>query len=94
MSCCGGAKMPPLTTQVVTFAAAVGRVVEAVIEQEPVLVSNEVAKERLAICAACPKVVAYPKGFLRCSACGCGLNGWARRKAYQATETCEFWPTS
>lgn len=91
MGCCGKIKAS-VGAQVVSAGKAAGRVARAMAKSEPVLLAPDQAESRLAVCRQCPEVVAYPNGFLRCSRCGCGLNGRVRRKAWLATESCERWP--
>jgi hypothetical protein len=91
MSCCGKVQAS-VGAQIVSAGKAALRVAEAVVQSRPVLLPPEQAEARLAVCRACPEVVGYEGGFLRCARCGCGLNGRVRRKAWLSTEGCDRWP--
>jgi hypothetical protein len=71
---------PPLATQVMNAAKALGRVVSAVARGEPVYVSTEERNRRRAICSGCEH---HDPAQNRCRKCGCrGL------KLDLATEKC------
>lgn len=72
---------PPLARQALNSAKAVGRVVKAIVNREPVQVSGEEQARRLAICHACEH---YDSSQDRCRKCGCRA-AW---KARLATEHC------
>lgn len=71
-------------------AGAARRVVGAVITGAPVFVSSAEFARRLVLCRQCPHCVPHPPNpvYLRCSKCGCWLNGKHARKAALATESC------
>lgn len=73
---------PPLARQAMNAAGAVGRVVKAVVKQEPVQASDEEQARRLVICHACEPH--YDPAQDRCRKCGCRA-AW---KARLATEHC------
>jgi hypothetical protein len=58
---------PTLMEQAANFTKAAGRVVDNAIHFKPFIASEEVKKERTAICNACEFLVNK-----RCSKCGCG----------------------
>lgn len=88
---CGCSKpMPNKFRQAGNAAMAAGRVVKAVLKDEPIRVSDEVYAARLAVCHACPERVEHRRGnesFSRCAKCGCWLSAFFS-KARLATETC------
>ena len=67
----------------VNAGKAASRVIGAVINQKPVLVSQEVQTAREAICGTCEHNL---KG--RCNLCGCSTCGRILNKTRLSTETC------
>lgn len=94
MGCCGNkGSSPAIAKQAVTATKALGRVIKAVVSNEPVTVDAATMEARLAICHECPSVRKHAgSDFLLCLECGCGLNGPIRRKASLATEHCPLKP--
>ena len=79
--CLKSPELPPLQTQAVNAAKAVGRVASALATGQPVLVSEEVRESRLAICHDCDQWIEKRK---RCAKCGC----FTDKKIRLATESC------
>ena len=91
---CNSCKQQPQLPSVVTIAShatqAAGRVFSAVISGDGVKCSEEETKRRMAICQFCTEAIphATKPHYLRCSQCGCWLNGKFFAKASLATEAC------
>lgn len=74
---------PPPGQLLVNFAKAVGGRAKATLAGEPVNVSDEVFRQRVAICETCVLLM-LPQRRCRHPKCGC----WVDRKARWATEEC------
>lgn len=68
-------RIPSLVTQLGNAVAAVGRVAEAAVHGEPIVVSTAEYDRRMAICETCE---AYDPSLVRCKDCGCFLQLKAR----------------
>lgn len=84
--CCGKKtqgelSLPSLPTQIKNAAGAVARVASAVVNNKPVMATEDIVKERELICQGCEFLI---KEKNRCSKCGC----WYKRKISLATEHC------
>lgn len=77
-------RYPPIARQAANLAGAVGRVVSAVVNGEPVRVAAEVLERRRAICLTCEF---HDRERGRCTKCGCG-----GAKLELATEQCPLTP--
>jgi hypothetical protein len=77
------ASVPPLATQIVYAAGALGRVVSAVATGQAVKVSQEVLDKRRGACETCENMLGD-----RCKLCGC----WYQTKIRLATESCPMSP--
>lgn len=75
------ANYPGLGRQALNLASAAGRIVEAAIKGEPILVPAEVFEARKALCVACPNWDAQQR---RCTLCGCKTDA----KLRGAQESC------
>lgn len=68
---------------------AAGRVLSAAVSGSGVKVSQQESERRLAICKFCTEAVQHKDTeYLRCSKCGCWLNGKFFAKASLKTEDC------
>jgi hypothetical protein len=90
MGCNCKQELPSVVTMAVNAAGAVGRVVSAVASGASLKCSDDETERRLAICRFCTFAVPHEKKtqYLRCSKCGCWLNGKYFAKAALATERC------
>jgi len=88
---CGCSKpMPDTLTMMANATSAIGRVAGAVILDKPVVACDDVKTARLAVCAQCEHMTRWAKDetFMRCTKCGCCLNGKFFAKASLKTEDC------
>lgn len=82
-------QLPSVATMATKATQAAGRVLYAAISGSGVKVSPQESERRLAICKFCTESVQYKDTeYLRCSKCGCWLNGKRFAKAYLSTEDC------
>lgn len=91
MGCCDK-KLPSNRTMAVNAIQAAGRAMRAIVQRQRVLARGRTVLQRLALCQACDQAVpdAEKPQFLRCTQCGCWLNGnhLTNAKIKLATETC------
>ena len=79
-------RMPSIAARAKNAAKAAGRVVEALMEGQPVLVKGDEAVQRLAICRACSWW--RPDAYSGTGGCGHGQCGCSVLKVGFATEAC------
>lgn len=85
---CAKLGMPSLATQAVNLAGAVGRVIRAAAQGEPLKVPADVHAVRLEACLACPHNGKAEAGDVHCRLCGCRA-----LKLQLATERCPDKPS-
>jgi hypothetical protein len=90
MACNCTKKVPEISAIALNAAGAVGRVVEAFVSGKEIRVGPEVFQNRISACMACEHHRADKKdnSFIRCTKCGCWLNGKHFAKASLTTENC------
>ena len=87
---CDCHKLPPPRTLLANAGKAAVRLAGAALRGEAIQVAPAVESERLADCVTCDRMTrhATKPQYLRCTECGCWLNGKQIAKARLATETC------
>jgi len=79
------APLPSLLERAKNLAGAAGRVIKAIVDDQPIEIEEVLYQERLARCRSCPSQQ-YRASDQTCAECGC----YVRAKAALATEACRL----